>query len=42
MGNRIVKYTDRFRLDSDMIQVDEEAKTLTLNKFMIQNLADEQ
>ena len=42
MGNRIVKYTDRFILSSDMIQVDEEAKTLTLNKLIIQNLSDEQ
>ena len=42
MGNRIIKYTDKFMLNSDMIQVDDETSTLTLNKLMIQNLSDEQ
>ena len=43
MGNRIMNYSvNKFFNKTDMIQVDEEAKTLVLNKLIIQNLADEQ
>ena len=43
MGNRIMNYAvNKFFYKTDIIQVDEEAKTLVLNKLMIQNPADEQ
>ena len=43
MGNRIMNYAvNKFFYKTDIIQVDEEAKTLVLNKLMIQNLENEQ
>ena len=42
MGNKIINYTSKFIESTELIQVDKETNTLTLNKLIIQNLNDEQ
>ena len=42
MGNKIINYTSKFFENTELIQVDKETNTLTLNKLIIQNLNDEQ